>query len=1499
MTIGIRARLAAGGMILALAFLPSILFAEGEGLTLQLRRQVETAPESGQWHPLVEETQWDPQETAIVICDMWDKHWCAGATSRVAEMAPRMNEVVATAREQGVLIIHCPSNCVDNDIYQSTPQRELARQAPPVETKIPLQQWCQLDEEREGVLPIQVTHDGCNCNPPCQRGRAWTRQIETIEIAEGDAITDSAEAYNLMRQRGIENVIVMGVHTNMCVLGRPFSIRQLSYQGLNVALMRDMTDTMYDSRGAPYVSHYTGTDLIVQHIERYWGPTLTSVDFLGGEEFRFHKDTRPHVVIVMAEDEYRTARTLPEFAEQHLGRDFRVTLIYQGREDKHNLPGIDALEEADVVLLSIRRRAFPTEQLDVLRRFVAAGKPVVAIRTTSHGFELRGADAPEGHAMWPEFDNEILGCDYTGHHGNKSADSPRTYVQVNPTEGDHPILAGVRTDEFIVASWLYKSSPLAEEATLLISGRCGDREPHEPVAWTHQTSAGGRVFYTSLGHPADFEDPDFNRLLLNSLHWATEQDIPESPPEEGEGIRLDEYPSPFQSSSDMKVHDGLAVDLLLHEPLVAQPVFLNFDERGRMWVVQYRQYPNPAGLTLVSRDQYWRNVYDRVPPAPPHHFPGLDRITIHEDTDGDGTFDHHKVFIDGLNIVTAVERGRGGVWVLNPPYLLFYPDRDNDDVPDGDPEVHLAGFGLQDTHSVVNSLRWGPDGWLYAAQGSTVTANVTRPGFDDEPVHSMGQLIWRYQPESRTYEIFAEGGGNTFGVEIDSQGRIYSGTNEGNTRGYHYVQGGYSRKGFNKHGELSNPYVFGHIPFMRHHDVSRFTHNFIIYDHGAMPESFNGRLFGVQPMRTHVVQSSIEPDGSSFRTEDINHILDGDEWFRPVDIKVGPDGAIYLADWHDRQTNHYRNHEGQITPSSGRIWRLRSADAAPVAPFDLAQSSTEELIELLSHENRWWRQTAQRLLADRRDASAIPILRKMLLESAGQLALESLWALNVSGGLDDATALLACDHEDPFVRLWTVRLMCDDGQTNAELAQKMAALALLEPHAEVRSQLACSAKRLPAEQCLPIVAGLLIHEEDVSDIHLPKLIWWAIEAQCETPDAVLAMFSDESLWSEAIMDQYVLERLMRRFATAGSRRDLHACARLLDMAPADSRGRLINGFEEASRGRSLGSLPDELVAALGRVGGGSLDIQVRLGNADAIAQVLAQMADDDVDANKRVSYIELFGEIRVAEAVPTLIALVQQENNAELRRAAITTLTSYDEEDIPRTILSVYASLTDDQRDAAQTLLISRPGWALALLQAVDEGQLHRDLVPLDVIHRLLFHNDDRIAQLVEKHWGDLGGSTDEQMREELVRLLEIAESGGGNPYDGQKLFTQHCGKCHQLFGSGGDIGPDLTSYQRDDMQNILLSIVNPSAEIREGFENFVVFTDDGLTLNGFLADQDNQVVVLRGPDGQTTVIPRDEIDEMRAIARSVMPDGLLNELTDEQVRDLLAYLRSSQPLNN
>lgn len=493
--------------------------ASDKTLVLHARRRVVAA--DNQTVRVVNETiRWDADKTAIVICDMWDQHWCKGATRRVAEMAPRMNEVVSEARRRGVLIIHCPSGCMDQ--YADTPMRRRAMAAPKVETSIPLQRWCSLDADREGSLPIDDSDGGCDCWPPCKTSHPWTRQIDVIEIDPADAITDSAEAFYLMKERGITNVIVMGVHTNMCVLGRPFSIRQMVYQGQNVVLMRDMTDTMYNSRRPPYVNHTKGTELVIEHIERHWCPTITSTDFTGKPPFRFREADQPHVVFMIGEREYDTKETLPRFAEQQLvPRNVRFTIIHADEEDKNNFPGLLALKTADLLFISVRRRSLPDEQLKLVREYVEAGKPVMGIRTASHAFHTKGTH-PEGHGEWQSFDPHVLGGNYQGHHGA----GPPVKLQPAPRAEGHPILNDVDATKFVSYGSLYRVSPLASTAQALLIGTIPGKPP-EPVAWTHMYR-GGRVFYCSLGHPKDFEQDDFKRLLVNAVFWCLNRPVPAS-----------------------------------------------------------------------------------------------------------------------------------------------------------------------------------------------------------------------------------------------------------------------------------------------------------------------------------------------------------------------------------------------------------------------------------------------------------------------------------------------------------------------------------------------------------------------------------------------------------------------------------------------------------------------------------------------------------------------------------------------------------------------------------------------------------------------------------------------------------------------------------------------------------------------------------------------------------------------------------------------------------
>jgi putative heme-binding domain-containing protein len=910
---------------------------------------------------------------------------------------------------------------------------------------------------------------------------------------------------------------------------------------------------------------------------------------------------------------------------------------------------------------------------------------------------------------------------------------------------------------------------------------------------------------------------------------------------------------------------------------------------------------------MVSRDSVWRIAYDKTPPPPPHPegspFRGRDLNTVHEDGDQDGSFELHKVFLDGLSLATSVAFGDGGVWVLQPPYLLFYPDADGDDVPDRDPEVHLAGFHLEDSHSVANSLCLGPDGWLYAAQGSTVSADVLRPGIDgvDAARHSMGQLIWRYHPRTRQYEVFAEGGGNTFGVAFDDVGRVYSGTNWGKYRGLHYVQGGYYVKGWGKHGPLTNPYALGFFDHMPHvGNADRLVHTFTVYGGDALP-GLQGKIVGVNALQRRLQVTRFEKLRSTLKTVEEPFLLTtSDERFRPVDVKPGPDGALYVADLYEPRINHVDPRDNWDR-ATGRIYRIRPKDYRPVAPFDLAKKSSKELVALLGHSNRWYRETARRLLADRKDWGAIPYLLLNLGSDEGQLALESLWALHVVGGLTEGALDRAFVHVNPHVRRWAVRLVGDEGKVTSGVERELLSLAEKEKDAEVCSQLASTAKRLPGPLGLRLALALLRRDEFVDDPHIPLLIWWAIEAHAETQrEQILQAFDAKQTWQSALAQRYVLERLMQRWTMSGTRRNLVACARLLDKA-RDARHvqRLLAGLEKGFEGRSAADVPitlsEAVFAAWKRTDTtSSLTLGLRLGHRPAVAKALKLVADEKADRALRLACLRILGEVYEVDCVPVLLDVVRKSPSGPARREALGALGRYGDEKVGKAVLALYlAGLpeADGVRGGAVNLLTSRPAWARLFLTAVDAGKVNPRAVPTEAVQKLALFKDEDIAKRVTKHWGRVRGSTPQQKQREIVRVAKILKGGKGDAKAGQKVYADTCGKCHKLFGAGGDVGPELTGYERTNAMYWMENIIDPSAVIREEYMTFVVRTDDGRTLSGVVAGQDKTTVTLRDQEARTTRLERARIEDMRASPVSLMPEDQLRTLSDQQVRDLFAYL--------
>jgi len=473
-----------------------------EAIKLIARTRTEIAALPGRFEVVEKPIEWDPAKSALIICDVWDKHTCDNATRRTAELAPRIDALAKALRARGAMIVHAPSDTMK--FYEGTPQRLRAQEAPKVTPPPTTQRACP-------ALPIDDSDGGCDDDPPHAihiPPYPWTRENPAIEVAPQDAVSDKGdEIYNLFRQHGIEHVLLCGVHTNMCILNRKFAIKQMTAWGYDIALLRDLTDTMYNPKMAPFVPHRKGTDLMVEYIEKYWCPTVLSSAVLG--------DARPpNVVIVTAEQEYDAKDTLPAFAKSELEpRGYKITCI--NSDSTTDIPGLEALDDADLLIMFMRRRTLPDDQLKHFQSYFESGRPVVAIRTSCHAFQ-----------NYLQFDGAVLGCHYDNHYpngtGKNAGEAPFTHVKTTEKSAADPILRGV-APSFDSSGSLYKVSPLAETATPLLLGSWSDK-PAEPVAWTN-THKGGRIFFTSLGHPEDFQRPAFKLLLKNAVEWALDEPV--------------------------------------------------------------------------------------------------------------------------------------------------------------------------------------------------------------------------------------------------------------------------------------------------------------------------------------------------------------------------------------------------------------------------------------------------------------------------------------------------------------------------------------------------------------------------------------------------------------------------------------------------------------------------------------------------------------------------------------------------------------------------------------------------------------------------------------------------------------------------------------------------------------------------------------------------------------------------------------------------------------
>lgn len=570
---------------------------------------------------------------------------------------------------------------------------------------------------------------------------------------------------------------------------------------------------------------------------------------------------------------------------------------------------------------------------------------------------------------------------------------------------------------------------------------------------------------------------------------------------------------PKEAVAKMEISDEFKIDIFASEPDIGEPIAFTFDDRGRVWVVENYNY--------VDR----RSHKDAGP---------LTRIQIFEDTDSDGVFDVKKLFTDQLTFSSGIAVGFGGVFVGTPPNLLFIPDKDGDDKPDGEPEILLDGWGIHDRHETLNSFIWGPDGWLYGCHGVFTSSMVGKPGASDDDRLFIDAGIWRYHPTKNEFEVFARGLSNPWGFDFNDVGQGFA-TCCVIPHLFHVVQGGHYHKQSKAH---LNPFVYDYITTIRDHTHLSAHGGARFYLADTFPEKYRDHLFMCNIHQHQVLTDIMIPKGSSFiGTHGEDFVTTNDLAWVGFSLEIGPDGGVYVLDWHDTDICGNKIN----FPDSGRIYRLIPKDAKPIERPNIGALSDTELVAMQEHSNDWYVRAARLNLQMRAAEGTLASNIGSLLEE--QLAkattspkrLRSLWALHVTGSLDSVKLAALLDHEDEYVRAFAIQFLCEDRDPPKAALERFVELAKDDPSPVVRLYLAAGLQRMGFDHRWPILANLSQHEEDAGDNNIPRMLWFALEPMVPVhPEQSLKLAVGSQLTN---LQQHVSRRLVSGNLTKVAQRD--------------------------------------------------------------------------------------------------------------------------------------------------------------------------------------------------------------------------------------------------------------------------------------------------------------------------------------------------------------------------
>ena len=956
---------------------------------------------------------------------------------------------------------------------------------------------------------------------------------------------------------------------------------------------------------------------------------------------------------------------------------------------------------------------------------------------------------------------------------------------------------------------------------------------------------------------------------------------------------------PEEAAAAMTVPEGFKVKLAAGEPMVHQPIAMTFDHRGRLWLAEAYEYPI------------------RAPEGE-----GRDTIVILEDTDQDGDFDTRTVFADNLNLVSGLEVGFGGVWVAAAPYFMFIPDADGDDRPDSDPQILLDGFSLNDTHETQNAFIWGPDGWLYGCHGVFNPSLVGKPGCAESERIPLTAAVWRYHPTRHVFEAFARGTSNPWGVDFNDYGHAFI-TACVIPHMYHMIQGGrYQRQG----GNHVNPYTYDDIKTIADHlhyagnirdhawwgrnenvghsstDAAGGGHahcGALIYLGDNWPRQYRGSIFMTNLLGNRLNNENLLRVGSGYvASHGHDFLFANDQWFRCVSQRLAPDGSVYLIDWYDKQACH-RNDKALWDRTNGRVYQVAYGDPDTKA-IDLSKMTDRELAELQLAENEWHVRMSRRLLQERSAAKMLDTtdVRDVLIpilfgNHSVPSRLRAAWTLHACGILsnDDIGSMLnVTGHNSQYIRAWAIQLDLEDGEPSH--LDRLNEMAQRDHSSHVRLYLASALQRMPLDARWDIASGLIRHADDASDHNLPLMVWYGIEPLVpHDTERALQLVADSRL---PTVSNYIYRRAAEN---AESITTLLASLKFVDDLNVQKQiiGEVSNALGRQGKLEMPREWP-EVYAKLAQSEDAALRdqviaISVKFGDS-SIFPLLRQLAmDRENELNSRASALSTLINGKDPGLLPVLLDLL---SDTQLRTTAISGLAGYDDPSVVPALLAVYRDLSDEQRAIAMSTLSSRSSFARKMLASIASGDIPREDLNAYTVRQLLLFKDKELNSLIEGVWGQIGAMSEgkekqiasykQQLSPEVLTTADLP--------NGRVIYSKTCQKCHMLFGTGGNIGPDITGSNRAELDYILHNIVDPNALIGKSYQTTQLVLADGRVIAGLARDESETALTIQTAN-ELMVIDLDDIDERRLSNTSMMPEGQLDNLTKEEVRDLIAYLGS------